>query len=376
MTPFRQRVPFLATIFFLTLGLVFGAVSLVTADTIYIVQRGDTLASIARRYGTSIAAVAQANNLVNPNLIFPNQQLIIPDGNASPPPPSNPNPLPQQPTPVPPSAPPATGGIIYIVQRGDTLMRIGVRFGVSTAVLIQANNISNPNFIYVGQRLTIPSSPSAPPPALPTSPPPAPPTSPPPPASGTNLLPNPSFEAGWYHPNGIPELQIPDGWRFEWDEGPTGFGNNSWDFYRRPEVRVLSRAHLPPAEHGQFIFAGNQTVKVFKGSSPISFRLLTDIALPPGSYRLTVRLFPDLVMAYEGGQKVWANDPLSGDVRLIAPGGGTGLMYPAFGQRNEFSTTFTLSQGQTVTVGTAVRGRFALQNNGFFLDDWSLVRLP
>lgn len=28
---------------------------------------------------------------------------------------------------------------------------------------------------------------------------------------------------------GIPELQLPNGWAFEWDEGPTGFGNQPWD---------------------------------------------------------------------------------------------------------------------------------------------------
>ena len=34
------------------------------------------------------------------------------------------------------------------------------------------------------------------------------------PPRGPNLLPNPSFEGGWYHPNGIPELQIPEDWQF------------------------------------------------------------------------------------------------------------------------------------------------------------------
>lgn len=374
MTPSRFPTSLLKMALLGAMIMLLVAVPLATAETIYTVQPGDTLASIARRHGTSITALAQANNLVNPNLIFPNQQLRIPDG-VSPAPPPPVSPPPSSPTPAPPTTPPGTGtSTVYVVQPGDTLMRIGIRFGVSTAVLIQANNIANPNFIYVGQRLTIPNQHNQPnQPNQPTQPPP---TQPPPPPTSNNLLPNPSFEGGWYHPGGNAELQIPEGWRFEWDEGPTGFGSNSWDVYHKPEVRVLNRAFLPPHEHADFIFHGNQTVKVFKGSAPVSFRLLTEVALPPGTYRLTIRLFPDLVMGYEGGQKVWATDSTAGDVRLIMPGGGTGWLFPTFGQRNEFRGTFTLNQAQTVTVGTAVRGRFAIQNNGFFLDDWSLVRVP
>jgi Tol biopolymer transport system component len=44
----------------------------------------------------------------------------------------------------------------YTVRPGDTLMSIAWRFGVSQEAIMRANNISNPNFIYVGQRLVIP----------------------------------------------------------------------------------------------------------------------------------------------------------------------------------------------------------------------------
>ena len=46
----------------------------------YIVQPGDTLSEIAQRYGTSVEAIAQANGIANPNLIFPGQRLSIPTG--------------------------------------------------------------------------------------------------------------------------------------------------------------------------------------------------------------------------------------------------------------------------------------------------------
>ena len=58
----------------------------------------------------------------------------------------------------------------YVVQPGDNLFRISLRFGVSLDALARANNIFNPNSIYVGQVLCIPGSYSPPPP-----PPPPPP---------------------------------------------------------------------------------------------------------------------------------------------------------------------------------------------------------
>lgn len=54
----------------------------------------------------------------------------------------------------------------YTVQRGDTLAKIAARFGVTMAALLKANpQIKNPDQIYVGQRLTIPSSGGSQPPA-------------------------------------------------------------------------------------------------------------------------------------------------------------------------------------------------------------------
>jgi hypothetical protein len=44
----------------------------------YIVRSGDTIWKIANMFGVSMEAIIAANNLTNPNLIFPGQQLIIP----------------------------------------------------------------------------------------------------------------------------------------------------------------------------------------------------------------------------------------------------------------------------------------------------------
>jgi putative chitinase len=118
-------------------------------QTWYVVQRGDSLASIARWFGTTVQAIAAANGIYNPNFIYPGQQLIIPAGSG------NPQPPPQS---------------YYTVQRGDTLARIAARFGTTVWAIAQANNIQNINWIYAGMYLVIPSGGSYPPPPPPQQP--------------------------------------------------------------------------------------------------------------------------------------------------------------------------------------------------------------
>ncbi|MFN8474216.1 MAG: LysM peptidoglycan-binding domain-containing protein [Anaerolineae bacterium] len=108
---------------------------------VHVVQRGETVSSIARRYNVSPNAIIAANNLPNPNLIYPGQRLIIPLG----------GPTPCQQT-------------VYIVQRGDTLSSIGRRFGVPWQSIAAANHIPPPYTIYPGQRLLIPCGTPPPPP--------------------------------------------------------------------------------------------------------------------------------------------------------------------------------------------------------------------
>lgn len=55
-------------------------------------------------------------------------------------------------------APPAPAPRVYIITAGDTLAALAERFGISTASLVAANGLTNPNLIYAGQRLIIPDS--------------------------------------------------------------------------------------------------------------------------------------------------------------------------------------------------------------------------
>ena len=55
------------------------------ADTTYVVKTGDTLSQIARSFNTSVTAIAVANGISNPNLIYAGQVLVIPTAGGQPP---------------------------------------------------------------------------------------------------------------------------------------------------------------------------------------------------------------------------------------------------------------------------------------------------
>jgi len=114
----------------------------------YQVRAGDTLFAIGRLYNVSPYAIASANSLSNPDLIYVGQSLRIPSG---PPYPSYPS---GWPGPCP--APGPCWECTYVVQYGDTLYAIARRYGVPTLSLAQYNSIANPNYIWVGQRLIVP----------------------------------------------------------------------------------------------------------------------------------------------------------------------------------------------------------------------------
>ncbi|MGC9399272.1 MAG: LysM peptidoglycan-binding domain-containing protein [Anaerolineae bacterium] len=105
----------------------------------YVVQPGDTLFSISRRYGVSVHELAAANGLAWNAWIYVGQRLTIPGL-------SSPSPAP---------APSATGSI-YVVQPGDTLLSIAFRHGISVSRLASTNGLAWNAWVYTGQRLVIP----------------------------------------------------------------------------------------------------------------------------------------------------------------------------------------------------------------------------
>lgn len=257
-------------------------------------------------------------------------------------------------------------GARYTVQQGDSLSRIATITGVSAEAIMAANNLSNANVIVAGQELIIPGWSGETAVAPPTQP--GQPTRP----ASANLLPNPSFEANWYFFNGVSEWQLPDNWLLSVDEGPNTLSPGSGGNFLRPEVRLLTNTDLPPGERERFVFDGIKTIKAFKGDAPTNFAIFTDVFLPAGRYRFTSNFFPDTVLAYDGGTKIWNQDPLAAEYRIIVNNGGSGWNAATVGVQNTRSYEFTLSEAQTVRIGTAFRNRFAGSNNGWFIDDWSL----
>jgi LysM repeat protein len=109
-----------------------------TGGSVYTIQAGDTLSSIATSYGVSLSALEQANpQITNPDLILVGQQINIPNSSTG---------------------IPNTGGQVYIIQSGDTLSSIATEFNVSLVALELANpQVSNPDLIYTGEQINIPT---------------------------------------------------------------------------------------------------------------------------------------------------------------------------------------------------------------------------
>jgi len=135
------------------------------APSSYTVVSGDTVATIAGRFGLSTASVLALNGLSWKSTIFPGQALRLTA--------AAPAPAPRATT-----APRTTSSGTYTIVRGDTLSSIAGRHGVTTQQLIQANGLTFSSIIYPGQKLTLPggsatTAPSTPRTAAPTSTPPA-----------------------------------------------------------------------------------------------------------------------------------------------------------------------------------------------------------
>ncbi len=127
-------------------------------QTTHTVQAGENLYRIALTYGTTVDAIAQANNITNPSLILVGQVLVIP--NAVVPAPT-PTPAPTgtvtPATPAPTQTPAPVGEIVHVVQPGENLFRISLHYNLLASVVAAYNGITNPNLIYVGQKIRIPT---------------------------------------------------------------------------------------------------------------------------------------------------------------------------------------------------------------------------
>lgn len=110
--------------------------AVIAASADYVVESGDTVIGIASQFGLSPSDLAVANHLSNPDLIRVGQILVIP----------------------------GQGGgttATHLVSSGETLDKIAARYGTTINALVEANGLSDPNLIRIGQELQIPGGPAA-----------------------------------------------------------------------------------------------------------------------------------------------------------------------------------------------------------------------
>jgi len=112
---------------------------------VYIVEPGDTLSSIAEKFGVEIVLLMALNDITDPNQLFVNIKITIPESGSL---------LPTK-TPLPENLFPGQN-IEYQIQPGDTLETIAAEFNSTAEAIAELNGIEDPNSIGVGQIILVP----------------------------------------------------------------------------------------------------------------------------------------------------------------------------------------------------------------------------
>ncbi len=111
-------------------------------DDVHVVKPGETLSQIAESYGTTVEELRALNNLGNVDFVWYGQRLIVQAAGTAP--------LPRQSEITPAIA-------YYQVQPGDTLSEIADFYGIGLAHLVELNQISPAQRLYIGQTLAVPA---------------------------------------------------------------------------------------------------------------------------------------------------------------------------------------------------------------------------
>ena len=117
-------------------------------DVLHRIAPGDSLSTIAARYGTTVSKLMALNGMRN-HRIRAGKTLILP-GNVMP--------EPGLAGRSGAESPAGKGHVEYVIRRGDSLWSIARRFNVSQQQLVAWNDISPKGYIQPGQKLRVPRS--------------------------------------------------------------------------------------------------------------------------------------------------------------------------------------------------------------------------
>jgi murein DD-endopeptidase MepM/ murein hydrolase activator NlpD len=117
------------------------------------VAAGDSVDTIARRYGVPASAIMQANNIAAPATLHPGQRLVIPRYAST-----RIAAAPRAAAPAPAAAIHAANSGVHVVAAGDTLGKISHRYHKSINEIAKANNIQPTATLNVGDRVIIPGA--------------------------------------------------------------------------------------------------------------------------------------------------------------------------------------------------------------------------
>ena len=112
-------------------------------DVIHIIEKGDTLYSISKKYNTPVDSILKKNNLSDPSKIKIGQKLIIPVGSSE----KNDKKT---------NTKTNSEELTHVIQKGDTLYALAKKFGVKFSDILKLNGLSEKTPLKIGQILKIP----------------------------------------------------------------------------------------------------------------------------------------------------------------------------------------------------------------------------
>ena len=223
----------------LTLLLAGFSLYLMGEEISHVVKEGDTIYSIARRYGTSADTLMKINKIDLPTKIRPGTKLLIPD--------------------------------MYQIKKGDTLYAIARKFGCDVSVLLTLNNLSPDGHIKPGDFISVPRGSSL-------KPAPAETRAAPPPAAAQG-----DTSVFWPHPGAKKSLDGKlTGLSFEGKPGDAilavASGKVVWVGPYRGFGKVV---FVQSAEGYVYVYAGNDDILVANGDSINKGQKLATLGVNP-----------------------------------------------------------------------------------------------